>query len=293
MCRRSTRKINRKKGGKELGKGRYGYTYRPSLKCAKSEKTINTSSDHVSKIFEREDNRDDGLYKEYTNGLLVKELDPDGIWSITPELMCPLDKTQENANFKRKNASKFKQQIIYKYGGVTLDSITTRIGEWNSYTAEGPDERKYDLEAFKMHIALIKTLLDVLPKLHVKYIHTDLHDNNLLFNPDDGKLRLIDFGRLESVIVAATRLKQAAKNGDTTSDEIYIDRAKQVDYKKVYDNISSLIWHFGETKSLPGFFDKWYKDWSGVDGVVWQSIFDKKITCKIYADAINAIPELP
>ena len=42
-------------------------------------------------------------HDEYKNGLLVKTLDPTGSWSITPELLCPIDKTQTNANFLKKN----------------------------------------------------------------------------------------------------------------------------------------------------------------------------------------------
>jgi serine/threonine protein kinase len=290
MRTRKTRKINRKKGGKELGRGRYGYTYNPPLKCTRSEKQNNANASRISKIFTREDNSDDGLYKEYANGLLVKELDPTGEWSITPELMCPLDKAQTNTNFKRLNTSKFKQQIIYKYGGVTLGSILKKVGEWDPYNSEGPDTRKYDVQSFKLYISLVKTLLHILPRLHVKYIHDDLHDNNILFNPDDGKLRIIDFGRLEPLNLTVRKLKHASKNAEQKSEETYIDLAKQIDYKHVYDNISSLIWSFTDTESLPGLFDSWYKDWSGPDGAVWNSQYDKTITCKIYIDAINAIP---
>jgi hypothetical protein len=287
---RKTRRAGRKqRGGMEIGRGRYGYVYRPALKCSRKAGMTgpNYGEEYVSKIFLTENNADDGLYREYANGLLVKALDPSGNWSLTPEILCPLDKTQENTGFLMRNPSKFANQIIYKYGGVTLESLVTRIGERDEYTAEGPDLRKYTIEGFKLYVGLVKRLMTILPKLHVKYVHTDLHNWNILFSTEDDGLRLIDFGRLESIEANVAKLKAKMV---LPNDEIYIDIVKQVDYKNVYDSVSSLVWDFGQKQSLPGFFDEWLDAWH--DKTIWRASQNKTLTCQMYVDAINALPDL-
>lgn len=280
-------KSRKYKGGKELSSGRYGLVYMPPLKCAGSETKYNTQ--YISKIFRTEDNDVDGLYREYANGLLVKELDPTGIWSITPEILCTLDKTQENSNFRRKNASKYKHQIVYKYGGVTLDSLCKRIGERNAYFNEGPDERKYDVAAFKIYVSLFKNLLTILPKIHVKYIHGDLHAQNILFSPEDGTLRFIDFGRLESIRDSANKL--ISKASEQKPMDYYIDKVKQIDYAKIFSYIDSDVWSFDDKKSLPTPF---FADWKNtVSENIRQAGYKDGLTCQMYIDAINALPDLP
>jgi len=259
----------------------------PPLKCSGSEAKYNTQ--YISKIFTTENNNVDGLYKEYANGLLVKELDPDGVWSITPEILCPLDKTQENANFLMKPVGKYKHQIVYRHGGVALESLLKRIGERDEYTTSGPDQRPYDVTAFKLYVGLFKNLLTLLPKLHVKYIHGDLHTNNILFDPEDGQLRLIDFGRLETIQDNVTKLISRATEQKPV--DYYIDKVKQIDYAKIFSFIDSDVWSFDDKKSLPvPFFAQWKQT---ISSDIFFSRHKGTATCQMYIDAINALPDLP
>ena len=287
--RKNKRKQSRKhRGGKELSRGQYGLVYMPPLKCSDNEAKYDTQ--YISKIFTTEDNGVDGLYKEYANGLLVKELDPSGSWSITPELLCPLDKTQDNANFLMKRVGKYKHQIVYRHGGVTLESLRLRIGEWDEYEKSGQiDERPYDVAAFKLYVSLFKQVLTLLPKLHVRYIHGDFHTNNILYNPEDGQLRMIDFGRLESIQDNVNKLISRATEQKPV--DYYIDTVKQIDYAKIFSYIDADVWSFDDKKSLPApFFAEWKQT---ISMNILYTRHKGTVTCQMYIDAINALPDLP
>jgi hypothetical protein len=192
-------KKTRKRGGRKIGKGMRGTVYTPPLKCAEGDDDKWSSTNFVSK-----DISDTYLEQEYKNSFLVKELDPDGEWSITAEHACTIRDAQEDTNWM---PGDLKRQLIFKNGGKDLYSLLLKpgqSGDVDKYINGLNDAGEDDLTVFmKLDPSginnLIRQLHRILPKLDIlnsKYIHRDLHFGNIV---TDGTPRLIDFSSLESV----------------------------------------------------------------------------------------------
>jgi hypothetical protein len=196
------RKTFKKRGGRKVGEGVYGQVFRPPLHC-KGESVQKWSNDYVSKTVYKAVSE-----KELHNSLLVKSLDPHGEWSITAESICEVNKVQTNEDYK--SGDERTEQIIFRYGGVSLDSLLQKPNVKgnpmyliNKITEEG----KMDIHAFESLQSeglaeLVRQVKKLLPKLDVlnkRYCHGDLHFKNIV---TDGEIpRLIDFDSLYQVEV--------------------------------------------------------------------------------------------
>jgi len=270
---RKTRRNRAQTGGLEIGSGGFGLVYKPPLKC--DGKNIDKYSEgHVSKIFTYESEDSEIVDTEYQNGLLVKHIDPDGTWSITPELLCNLAKGQTNKNFRKQNMRAFSKQIIYKDGGHTLSSLVSET--------QSPDIKLY-LKAIDI------TINTILPQLHVAYIHGDLHDENIMYNPSDKTVRLIDFGHLSSIDDYVSREMGLFQNRFGLSDResldkvraTFIDDAKMRDYHRLYEYVSEHKNNTWFVKSLPK-ITAWYEHW---DEILKAASQDGSLRCETYHNA--------
>jgi serine/threonine protein kinase len=91
---------------------------------------------------------------------------------------------------------------IAPYCGVTLNSILTG---------------KYPITAIECCCLMeaLKQLAIGLSELHrIQIYHQDIHDENVLFNPEDSKLRWIDFGLAEDHFDIKKRAINSGKNWD-------------------------------------------------------------------------------
>jgi len=263
-------KKTRKRGGRKIGKGMRGTVYSPPLKCAEGDDHKWSSTNFVSK-----DISDTYLEKEYKNSFLVKELDPDGEWSITAEHACTIRHTQEDTNWV---PGGLKHQLIFKNGGKDLYSLLLKpgqSGDVNKYMNGLNDAGQNDPAVFmKLEPSginnLIRQLHKILPKLDIlnsKYIHRDLHFGNIV---TDGTPRLIDFSSLESVASKIKTSRQLfdkcfTKNSDASEclftkviiDTFIEDQARADDVKSLWSELYILL----DSKWVKSVYPKRFKFW--------------------------------
>lgn len=195
-------KTFKKRGGRKIGEGVYGQVFRPPLHC-KDESIPKWSNDYVSKTVYKAVSE-----KELHNSLLVKSLDPRGEWSITAESICEVNKVQTNEDYK--SGDERTEQIIFRYGGISLDSLLLKVNVKRNpmYLINKINEGgKTDIHAFESLQSeglaeLVRQVKKLLPKLDIlnkRYCHGDLHFKNIV---TDGETpRLIDFDSLYPVEV--------------------------------------------------------------------------------------------
>jgi len=204
-----SRKNKYLRGGRLLGKGAYGWAFMPPLACPEFNPAADDTNRYISKTFVNEKK----AAEEYEKGMLIKPLDPEGKFFITPEVMCSYEDVQENANWGLFTAAKEKMthalkgkaipkiQIIYKYGGTKIENILVKNLPY--YTSiinfsKAADWELLDPTKFGLFIRCLKGFVPILDKLHEKFIHRDLHVGNMVYDESQG-VRLIDFGEAMSI----------------------------------------------------------------------------------------------
>ena len=159
-----------------VAEGAYGCVFNPAVKqCSKSKSSIPT----VTKVFKYKW----AAHEEYNATELVKRLDPHGIFTIRAFGSCPVSRDKfaeaemtkctilENVKAKRLH------QIVYEYGGVTLDRVSWD-DIWDKFGA-----LFYGIEALQ----------------NAGMAHMDIKEANTVYDAKTGKLALIDFGLCRSL----------------------------------------------------------------------------------------------
>lgn len=173
-----------------LGEGGFGVVARPPAHCKHffSKHSANINARNINSIVFQEVYLGNPNYVSKTTEYLeaaremkiadtIREKIPD--WRdyyCLVEFICPAEKVVY------KGYTEYDTYAISKFCGVTLDSILSRV----VYLT--PAELCGLVDALKWFIAGVL-------KLHEHNIfHGDLHDGNILYNPVDKQMRLIDFG---------------------------------------------------------------------------------------------------
>lgn len=198
MSVRRTRKI----GGRKLGHGVQGDVYTPPLECASGSNARWHGEGYVAKLMDAEEARN-----EYKNSFLIRQLDPDGMWSIHAEQACEISSSQPNANYT--NSPEKRTQLIFRNGGKSLlDYLIQNGGDSDKLVFylqgidEGgdPDPQAFDYLNYShlgTILSVVKRLLPALDILNSQYTHNDLHLGNIVY--DGHTPRLIDFSSLAPV----------------------------------------------------------------------------------------------
>lgn len=177
----------------KIGEGGFGIVSRPPARCAKffsensgniNQRNINSTvfqetyyknPNYISKLGEY-----DGLKRELEIGHIVK--DNVKYWRdyyCFTEFICDAP----NDKHIRTGVNDYQDTYgIAPYCGITLKSII---------------DGKYHMSSSELCCLLdaVKQAAIGLGRLHRIYVyHQDIHDENILFNPEDRKLRWIDFG---------------------------------------------------------------------------------------------------
>ena len=129
--------------------------FKPPLLCSGVR---SDSPDFVSKLLNEEE-----ADLEFSKSSLVRLLDPDERWSITPLRMCDLAEKQTNKNYA--NANGANTLLISKYGGVGLLSLLKK--SWSK---------------LPLFIKVVKSIIPGLDILNKEYLHGDLHFNNIVWD---------------------------------------------------------------------------------------------------------------
>lgn len=178
-------KTSKTTGGAKRAEGRHGAVFSPPLQCNDEIHQEFQGADYVSKL--TDNNRE--AQNEIQKSAEIRRLDPDGAYTCPVLASCVPKQTANVDNNVKDVMRSYNIQnpilLYYKDCGISYetflsDVLIKRVGI--------DDIPKY----FYALIALIREF--ILPILHDnKYVHADLHSGNIVFNPADGRARLIDF----------------------------------------------------------------------------------------------------
>jgi serine/threonine protein kinase len=204
----NTRKV--RKGGKYIGHGTYGCTFRPAVRCKTN--TVREAN-AISKLMLPKDAQD-----EYKLVPILQKIDPDQRFTLYPYKICEPQLNAVNLNrtyykgecdalLKRPD----KKAIFIKDGGEDLNKVFTRI-------ATGPFN--------KLHRSVFRALHNIflgLEQLHANdFVHLDIKKDNIVCKIISGKelhwfgflpgkptylMKLIDFGMSNTLDDALSKHK--------------------------------------------------------------------------------------
>lgn len=188
MSENNHKKHNMISGGKYLGRGTAGCIFRPHLKCV----TLSNQKNSVGKVFNDED--------EYNNELdmarIMQRIDLKNEFSIPIIASCEKihyyrhnDEVSKCKLIEQKTPAFHYKQIIYKYGGQSLQHVMTsgkRNGNITNFC-------KIFL-AFKPILLGIQKFNNRDPSPNV--VHLDIKPHNIMLLRS--KLYLIDYGLLSA-----------------------------------------------------------------------------------------------
>jgi serine/threonine protein kinase len=188
MSENNHKKHNIISGGKYLGRGTAGCIFKPHLKCI----TLSNQKNSVGKVFDDED--------EYNNELdmarIMQRIDTKNEFSIPIIASCDgihyyrhNDEVSKCKLLNLNNPPSSYKQIIYKYGGQSLEQIMTNGKRNGSIT----NFCKLFL-AFKPILLGIQKFNNRDPSPNV--VHLDIKPHNIMLLRS--KLYLIDYGLLSA-----------------------------------------------------------------------------------------------
>lgn len=189
-----------------LGQGAFGNTFSGAVPCSDRMKDSFRSRDYVGKLF-----ADKGAaQKEYAIQKIIRRIDPLRIYTVQAIKFCDAylpSNTSEILFNKVKSAghtpkSRYVSQIVYPYGGVPLHKLVSVV----------------DNMFFPAFFLFAMTgYMNEIQKVY----HTDIKEDNIMYNIVSQKFVLIDFGRVASdlrditnTFVYSAFLKMLKKNDD-------------------------------------------------------------------------------
>lgn len=165
-----------------ITEGSYGCVFSPPLKCLNNK---NTTSSQAGKIF----NKRDSMKEEKKLAEKINKIDPNGKWTVPYYGSCfvNVNETRPNDNIYKCNKYTkhipITEQLIYKNGGIDLNNFINHF------------ELLIDTLFIDDLIPLFYNLLKGLRTLNEKQLaHCDIKPPNMLYNFDEFKFYIIDFG---------------------------------------------------------------------------------------------------
>lgn len=228
---KSTRRIRRRKqtrrkrrGGKKLGEGRYGFVIEPAIACNGKD-----TAGYVSKVFKSKEEFDNAktslVYAE------LERIDPDQMRFLYPELCdSPSDLTKENIDDGVTEENKQLSYLIKKGGDVTLYDY---LQNTNKYATK---------DTVNFMLKELREVFESVKILHTnKILHNDLHTKNILVS-EEGKFQIIDFDR-SILLTDKDKLAEYFKNWKNVHkrDEDKIKEYKDGEIQGLIEEVGVLI----------------------------------------------------
>jgi serine/threonine protein kinase len=176
--------VSKKKTSKEetstkyINNGEYGCVFKPAIQCKSEYKKIDNNI--VSKVFKTVKS----MKTEHDINTNLANLDPEGKFTIREHGECKINtsdipKTQFDkcTNFEDKQRSREEQpQLLYDYGGYDLLTASKMYSFEDIFTG-------------------MQSVFEGLEELEKKnFSHLDIKPMNMVYNPENKKVSLIDFG---------------------------------------------------------------------------------------------------
>jgi serine/threonine protein kinase len=175
--------------------GTYGCVIRPAYLC--ESKTFSKNNNIVSKIFLTEKDWKD----EIDINLKVIKYDPDNLFTIKIINYCDfivnsdfknsINLNEDTKTFLNKiTISQKCYQIVYEYGGIDLYSLLT--------------EKKHIDKISNLNvIVFLKSFINIIKGVNLlnskNLYHSDIKPDNILYNIENNKFNLIDFGLMTDI----------------------------------------------------------------------------------------------
>ena len=174
-----------------IGEGTYGCVHEPSLKCESSE-LINYEN-KVSKLLSK--NEANKELKEYS---ILKKIDPNQKYYLGVPVKCNVKDNYENINSinKCKNSNKFIRNInnmrllIMTNGGSNINDLLMTLNNKNK------NNRENLIEIIFIYLYEIFNAIKLF-NLN-KVTHRDIKSENIVFDLTKNKIRIIDFGMMNT-----------------------------------------------------------------------------------------------
>jgi serine/threonine protein kinase len=194
---------------KIIGEGAYGCVHKPSIQCKTQPASNFDYSNYVSKFM-----RNNDAEKELREFVVIGNYDPNNEFHLGTPLKCKPKLTPDiiddvkNCKYVDKNDLTAQPDIysllLIKYGGPDLASFCKNF--ISDYLKTNKNEKSDDFWIEAHH--LLKGLKFFKDN---NIVHHDIKPQNILFNPDNGKLMYIDFGLMN------TKNKIIEKSKDSTN----------------------------------------------------------------------------
>ena len=190
-----------------VGEGTYGCVHKPSLNC---EKENRPPPNKITKLM-----KDSEAEKEYAEYDIMEQVDPKHDYYLGAPKKCKVDVNiynqksaakcsrlkKEDSNLTR-NLAKY-MLLVMENGGDNLEDFADNAKKWPKNAENIQRIEHFWLEAHRV-LGGVKAFLD-----H-GYIHHDLKPQNIVYNVENGRINLIDFGMMQkksNVIKEAARSK--------------------------------------------------------------------------------------
>jgi serine/threonine protein kinase len=192
-----------------IGQGTYGCIHKPSLKCSKNTEPENIAyADKVSKLLYKED-----AEKEMREYGLLRKIDKKAKYHLgTPDECVPSgDKKNIRSILLCDSGNEFithlrdNRLIIMNYGGVQLDDFIKSFKGARPSKAATQRIERFWIEAHKV--------LRGISQFHKHgFVHFDMKPGNIVYNEDDGRIYIIDFGLMQN----SKNIKDSSKKNDNS-----------------------------------------------------------------------------
>lgn len=157
----------------KIAEGAYGCVYSPALPCSRKKLARDTPS--VGKVFSTMEDAS----IEFSNMQIVRELDPEGEFSVPLQERCNINSTKADG-CGLSIEGRTTPQLTYDYGGASLHDVIRMGG--------------YSLMPMLPGLATVANGLHVLSK--AGYVHRDVKESNIVWDGQRARMRLIDFGMM-------------------------------------------------------------------------------------------------
>jgi serine/threonine protein kinase len=180
-----------------IGEGAFGCVHKPSLKCQTPPSQGFNYNNYVSKIMTKTN-----AQKELAEFVIISNIDPTNKYHLGTPKICSPNVTQDNfsqdiskcKNIKNTDVMRDPNKyglLLLKFGGINLKELVDKY--FTKYLSKDKDNR-VDLFFIEIHrlIMGLKMFKDN------GIIHYDIKPQNILFSPETGEMKYIDFGQMRT-----------------------------------------------------------------------------------------------
>ena len=192
-----------------IGEGAFGCVHKPSLHCQNAPSQGFSYNNYVSKIMTKSN-----AQKELAEFVIISNIDPTNQYHLGTPKICNPNVRQENFSQDISKCKNIKNTdvlshpnnynlLLLKFGGINLKELVEKY--FTQYLSKDKVNR---VDRFLLEIHRLIMGLKMFKDNGI--IHYDIKPQNILFSPENGQMKYIDFGQM--------RTKRVVINSSTNSN---------------------------------------------------------------------------